>query len=113
MLLLPLLALLLIAVVHSVAAERIRQQQYWLESRVFRFDGEVWWLERQYDNGECIKVPESESLDGIGQPYVGPFLQVWRLGIPPRCIELMVWRWQCDSETWRRLQLANRYASQG
>jgi hypothetical protein len=49
------------------------------------------------------------SLDVTAPGYSGPLCQSVLLACARHRYRLLLWRWQCDRETWRRLTLAIRY----
>ena len=68
---------------------------------VLHFDGRNWWLRGENRRDEIL------CLAAAG--YCNACLVSLRLVGERRECSLLVWRWQLDRESWRRLRLAARY----
>jgi len=79
----------------------------------FMFDGRQWWLQRWLrPDGATVEQDDTvaqRALDVVTSGYSGPLCQSVLLADARRRYRLLLWRWQCDKETWRRLTLAIRY----
>ncbi len=93
-----------------------RRQKNSLQETYFRYDGEHWWVlfERESwlpDEGSSPADWPAQSLDVTGPAYAGPLFICFQLASPQADYRVLMLRWQCCKERWRRLSLVARNAS--
>ena len=76
-----------------------------LEQGAFDFDGSRWWWRRA--------AGKAEPLQLVRAGYAGPLLLALRLEGQGVRRDLLLWRWQCRREHWRRLSLASLHGKAG
>lgn len=107
--LVTLLAPAVVVLCHGIFAIQCLWRAHRLHACTYYFDGEHWWCTSTLSGDVSSRFDGDKSLEASGPGYAGPLLVVRPLARSQQGCVLMVWRWQCNRESWRRLQLAIRY----